>query len=316
MAAPKPRDIAAALAERMADLARDLAGEPSDRRRETWRYGRKGSLAVVIAGPKRGDWFDHEAGCGGDALGLAAHLRREPMREAMRWALAWLGDAAEQMGRTPLTRPIASPEAPREAPQTIDLARRLWAEAVEPAGTLVETYLASRGLMLPDDAPLRFHPRAWRNSASGPHGPAMVALMTDPMANEPCGSHVTYLGQDGRGKAEGRGQKIMLGHVGVIRLVPDEDVTLGLGLAEGIETSLAVMQSFGWRPVWAGTCAGAIARFPVLPGIVALTVFADTDAAGLRSARANCTRWAEAGREARLLAPPTGDWNDGMARAA
>jgi hypothetical protein len=187
---------------------------------------------------------------------------------------------------------------------------------LEPAGTLVQHYLASRGLMLPDDAPLRFHPRAWRNSAYGPPGPAMLAPMTTPDTAEVVGVHVTYLRPDGRGKAEGERPKIMLGNVGVIRLVPDADVTLTLGLAEGIETALSVMQRFGWRPVWAATSAGAIARFPVLAGIEAMTVFADADAAGMNAARTCCTRWAEAGREAAILAPPAGDFADAMPRAA
>ena len=38
-------------------------------------------------------------------------------------------------------------------------------------------------------------------------------------------------------------------------------MTAGLGLAEGIETALAVMQRAGWSPVWAATSAGAMDRF-------------------------------------------------------
>jgi putative DNA primase/helicase len=96
----------------------------------------------------------------------------------------------------------------------------------------------------------------------------------------------------------------------VVRLAPDEEVGHGLGLAEGIETALAVAQGFGWRPVWAATSAGAVRTFPVLPGIECLTVFADADDPGIEAARASCRKWAAAGREAVLLAPPDGDWND------
>ncbi len=305
-------EVAARLAERMPDLARDVAGEPSHRGRETWRFRARGSLAVVVAGPKRGSWHDHEAGEGGDALALVAHLRREPMGAAYGWALAWLSmDGGASPPPAPQARQRA-PEPPREVspPATLDLARDLWREAVPAAGTPVEAYLAARGLRLEDGAPLRFHPRAWRNPAFGPAGSAMVALMTTPDGNAPCGVHVTYLRPDGSGKAAGERQKIMLGNAGCIRLTPDEDVTAGLGIAEGIETSLAVMQGFDWRPIWAATSAGAIARFPLLPGIGALTIFADPDGAGLRAAEACAERWAEAGREARICAPPSGDFND------
>ncbi len=317
--------IAARLAERMPEWTRHLAGEPNRALsgRDEWRYGGKGSLSVIVAGPKRGQWFDHEAGRGGDALGLAAHLHRTAMREAFRGALAWLGEAPHHRSAAALQRPVAPPEAPRGACDAADLRKRwsvnlgraIWREAMAPAGTLAEAYLASRGLTLPADAPLRFHPCAWRNSDNGAPGPAMVALMTMPETGEPCGAHVTYLRADGGGKADGAKPKIMLGAAGVIRLVPDEEVTTGLGLAEGIETALAVMQRTGWAPVWAATSAGAIDRFPVLPGIEALTIFADADGAGINAARACGRRWAEAGREARLLAPPAGDWDDTLPRA-
>jgi hypothetical protein len=170
--------------------------------------------------------------------------------------------------------------------------------------------MQARSLALPPDAPLRFHPMTWRDRRYGPAGPAMVALMTDPVTCSPCGVHVTYLRPDGAGKADGDRPKIMLGSAGIIRLVPDEEVTLGLGLAEGIETALAVMQRAGWRPVWAAGSAGGIGRFPVLPGIERLTVFADTGGAGIEAARTCCRRWAEAGREAVLKPPCDGDWDD------
>ena len=312
--------INARLAERMAELAGDLAGtEPKIAGRTELRFRGKGSLAVAIAGVKRGAWIDREAGCGGDPLGLVAHLRHIPMREALAWSLAWLDEAPASNAPD---RPVAPPE-PRYAPAdddskawSRDLARRLWREGQPAAGTLAEIYLGSRGLLLPPSAPLRFHPAAWRNSANGPRGPAMVALMTSPEAKEPVGAHVTYLRGDGTGKAEGASNKVMLGSVGVIRLVPDDEVTMGLGLAEGIETALATMQRTGWRPVWAATSAGAIARFPVLGGIRALTVFADRDVAGLEAARTCCRGWADAGHEARILAPPVGDWDDALQGSA
>jgi hypothetical protein len=195
------------------------------------------------------------------------------------------------------------------------MARKMWREALPAAGTLVETYLASRGIELEPGAPIRFHPRCWRNRDCGPPGPAMVSLMTAAETGEPCGAHVTYLRPDGSGKADGDRPKIMLGAAGVIRLVPDEEVTLGLGIAEGIETSLSVMQRFGWRPVWAACSASGIHAFPVLAGLNALTVFPDQDSAGLNAAESCAARWQEAGREAQIIAPPAGDFNDIARRA-
>jgi hypothetical protein len=308
--------MAARLAERMPALVHDLLGEPNRAlsRRDDWRYGRKGSLSVLVAGPKRGAWHDHEAGIAGDALGLVIHLRRCPMREALRWALAWLGDAPRYRGAIATQGPVALPEAPH-APSpspSIDLARRVWAEAVVPAGTLVEIYLASRGLALPAAAPIRFHPACPRGAE---RWPAMVALMTDPEAGKPCGVHRTFLARDGQGKTPGpMPAKMMAGKAGVIRLAAHEGGAAALGIAEGIETALAIMQRAGWYPVWAATSAGAIARLPILAAIPALTVFADRDEAGMSAARACCRRWAAAGRTARLLAPTAGDWHDALPR--
>jgi putative DNA primase/helicase len=122
---------------------------------------------------------------------------------------------------------------------------------------------------------------------------AVVALMTDPESNQPCGIHRTFLYPDGSKR-----ERKMLGKQGVVRLSPDEEVTQGLGIAEGIEDGLAVLLS-GWAPVWAATSSGAIERFPVLAGIESLTVFADADEAGIKAAHRCTERWAAAGREAR-----------------
>ena len=310
---PSPSELADMLAGHVEALSRELMGcDPTSRSRTDLRFRRKGSLAVSIVGPRRGRWHDHEAGTGGDALGLVAHLRGVPMREAYRWALAWLGIAGGASLRPEPRRPVAAPEAQRAPSETGALARRIWREAIPAAGTRAEHYLNARGLALPADAPLRFHPACPRGAE---RLPAMVALMTKPDTAEPCGVHRTFLRADANAKAEGQA-KMMCGAAGVIRLIPDEDVTIGLGLAEGIETALAVMQRTGWRPVWAASSAGAIARFPVLPGIEALTIFADNGTAGIGAAAAGAARWAAAGREARIIAPPAGDWDDATREAA
>jgi len=234
--------------------------------------------------------------------------RRCGFVDALWWARDFLGEPQPSRdGHKPPPPPAPVDAAPSA---TLDLARCLWREAVLASGTLAEAYLAHRGLRLEPRMPLRFHPRAWRNRANGPPGPAMLALMTCPERNEPTGVHVTYLRPDGRGKADGPSPKMMLGRSGVIRLSLNEQVTLGIGLAEGIETSVAVMQRLNWRPIWAATCAGAVASFPVLPGLDAITIFSDCDPAGVRAAKACARRWVEAGREATIWTPERGDWRD------
>ena len=303
-------ELRAALRARAAEVGEALLGPPAWRRRSELRWGRRGSLSLAVAGERAGLWHDHERGEGGDLLGLIQRERRCGFPAALDWARGFIGEPPPSREPRPAKPPAAPDYAEREPSATLDLARRLWREAVPAAETLVETYFAHRGLRLEPAMPLRFHPRAWRNRANGPPGLAMVALMTCPERNEPTGVHITYLRPDGRGKADGPAAKAMFGRRGVIRLSPDEEVTLGIGIAEGIETSIAVMQRLDWRPVWAATCAGAVASFPVLPGLDEITIFSDCDPAGMRAAETCARRWSEAGREATIWTPERGDWRD------
>ena len=125
----------------------------------------------------------------------------------------------------------------------------------------------------------------------------MVALMTDAATGRPTGIHRTYLDAEAN-----KLSRRMLGQMGVVRSSADEEVSLGLGITEGVEDGLACILS-GWRPTWAATCAGAIAKFPVLPGIEALTIFSDADEPGLKAAEACRSRWLAAGKEAEIVCP-------------
>jgi len=180
---------------------------------------------------------------------------------------------------TPLLK-RAEPE-----PKKVDWS--LWHRAVPLPGTLAKKYFVHyRKLKIGSldlDHCLRFN-RVHR---------MVVALMTDPVTNDPVGIHRTYLNAEG-----GKFDRKMLGHQGVVRITSDEDVTYGLGIAEGIEDALAV--ALDWGPAWAATSAGAIERFPVLSGIDCITVFADADAAGAKAACACAERWMAAGKEARI----------------
>lgn len=84
-------EISQRLAENIEPLARELLGPPNRplRTRRELRFGSKGSLSVVLAGGKRGGWYDHEAAKGGRAFGL---VQREIGKAGAReWALRWLG---------------------------------------------------------------------------------------------------------------------------------------------------------------------------------------------------------------------------------
>ena len=309
----------AALANLPSLLARWLPDGRRDGReyiaRNPCRADRKfGSFSVNL---HSGKWADFAVDArGGDPVSLLAYLEGCLQSEAARRLaedLA-LGDVRCDIRRPQRRRPASEPPlAPKgdDDRRNLDLARRLWREAIRAADSPVETYLRGRNLTLPAGAPVKFHPSCPR----GPERlPAMLALMTTAGSNEPVGVHRTFIQPNGSGKADGNA-KMMLGRAvgAVVRLSPDDDVTLGLGIAEGIETSLAIL-GIGWAPVWACLSTGTMRTFPALPGIEALSIFADHDGAGQKAARVCANRWAAAGREARIVMPqkPCADWNNVM----
>lgn len=307
-------NLRAAAANNAGPLAEALLGQRNAKAstKTRWHFGsNQGSLWVSLEGARKGTWHDAASGEGGDLIALVEHARGCSFLEAVDWLRSWFGVPPGERA-PPRPAPERDPGQDKQHQRNLrDLARKAWQASGPATGTLVETYLACRGLALPPDAPLRFHPSCPREHE---RLPAMVALLTDASTGEAVGIHRTYLRADGAGKAEGK-SKMMLGGAGVVRLVPDEEVTLGLGIAEGIETSLAVMQA-GWRPVWSCGSAGGVSRFPVLGGIEHLTVFADPGKAGEKAGATCAGRWSEAGREARVFAAPpdTSDWLDLLMR--
>ena len=95
------------------------------------------------------------------------------------------------------------------------------------------------------------------------------------------------------------------------RATPDEEVTGGLGICEGIETGLSLLAS-GWKPVWAVMSANGIADFEILSGVESLTIWADDDETGIAAAKRCAARWLAVGNDCEVVLPPqnSNDWND------
>jgi putative DNA primase/helicase len=164
----------------------------------------------------------------------------------------------------------------------------LWRNATPLPGTLGEQYFIKQRKLDVRQFDLH-HCLRWNENAR-----TIIALMQHPMTDTPCGIHRTFLNEDGSKR-----ERKMLGKQGVEKLTADEDVTLGIGITEGVEDGLAVLLS-GWAPIWAATSAGSLAKFPIFHGIESLTIFADADSTGLEAAQVCVGRWLVAGREARI----------------
>jgi putative DNA primase/helicase len=152
-------------------------------------------------------------------------------------------------------------------------------------------YLKARNCIVPpSDGDLR--------SYHHPKGDCIVGLITDPISTQPVSLHYTYVRADGTKWSD---REVEAGHtnVGVIRLWPDEAITTGLGIAEGIESALSLAHKI--KPVWATINAGNMACFPLLAGIESLTIAADNDQAGLKAAEDCAETWKY--RKVRTITP-------------
>jgi len=260
------------------------------------------------------DGHYHCFGCGahGNAITFTMQIQGVSFPDAVRLLKSGAGISE----RTPPAVADSTPAKVLEHRDERQRAYKIWKESLPIGGTIVEKYLWFRGATVPRRSCLRFHPTCPRGKNE--KLPAMVAAMTTP-DNEFCGVHRTFLRADGMGKIEHGKAKMMLGRAGVIRLAPNDEITTGLGICEGIETGLALIQRAGWVAIWAAGSRDGIAKFPVLNGIDCLTIFPDRDDSGdgAKAAEACAQRWSAAGRETQIIWPPSGtDWNDVLAKVA
>ena len=233
-------------------------------------------------------------------------------------------DRAAASARPSATRPVPVPALMETADkerhaERVASANRLWNEAGDPRGTLAETYLRSRGLDLDEDVAgnvLRFHPKCpWRDEDQNRtiFVPAMIAAMRAIDGDALVAVQRTALRPDGT--------KIGRRYTGdaggaAIKLTPDEEVTHGLHVGEGLETCMSAI-SLGIKPCWATGSSGGIARFPVLRGIDALTVLGEAGTASYKALVEVSARWLAAEREIAVIEPTVGsDINDSIREVA
>jgi len=184
----------------------------------------------------------------------------------------------------------------------------LW-DRCQPVRGVAAEYLQTRKCRIPPaDGDLRWCPAL--KHPSGYVGPALVALITDAVTRQRLSLHRTWITPTGKAALE-TPRLPLAGHStagGCIRLWPDEAVTVGLGVAEGIESALSL--AWAYTPVWALIDAGHLSKFPVLDGIESLVIARDQDQAGIKAASECATRWARAGREVLATSQAQNDLND------
>ena len=206
---------------------------------------------------------------------------------------------------------------------------RIGAEAMSltvPEAKPARKYLESRGITIrPNISGLRYHPSLAYFSEEGQDQgryPGLVGMLTDGQG-QAVTVHRIYLTQDGRKAPVAFPKKTMpypsdRNLTGAaVRLGPVSDI---LGIAEGIETALAVTQATG-MVCWATTSATLLAKIILPAEVNRVVVWGDHDTtkerAGQNAALRLAARLTEEGRKAKVEIPPpppsgrkSSDWAD------
>lgn len=258
-----------------------------------------GPCPVPSHGRGRGDWNWSLSLCSGTNTDLLVHCFAGCDPRDVLAALRNLPLHRSATATCQTDRPIRVSAVSRQT------ALDLWNGALPIGGSIVEAYLARRGLSKTCRA-LRFLPDAW-HAPSARRRPAMLARLEDLQANT-LAVQRTFLATDGR-KADVDPVRMMLGRLtsGAVHLTPAGET---LGIAEGVESALAASQ-IHYVPCWAA-CGARLHRI-ALPGTVRhVILFADNDPPGLQTAERAARRFQAEGRRVDICAPgsPGADWND------
>jgi putative DNA primase/helicase len=214
-----------------------------------------------------------------------------------------------------IERTLIDSDEIKKTARRIQRAQSLYRGSFDAPGTLVESYLRSRGIKLLPPV-LRFI--RWCPHRNG-HAYAAVAAPIVDVDNALIGMSATFLRPDGSGKVDlpSKEQRQFYGVVkgGAVRLE-----TLGepLFIGEGIESLVSAMQLYANPAGWAALSAFGLAALELPPEIQNIVIVADNDDAGIDAALAAHRRWSDEGRTVRIITPPDGDndFNDTLQKRA
>ena len=228
----------------------------------------------------------------GDALDFVRRLHGVGLVEAIHMI---------DGGALPVVQRVVGERNREPEPARTEEAEAIWRDAVEADGTPAARYLASRGLGGPVPDVLRF--ARLRYGTRGELHPVMVALIVD-RDGVPQGIQRTYLNAAGTGKAAVPKAKLSLGRVkgGAVRLAPAGRAVI---VTEGIEDALTLQRGTD-LPAWAAAGAGMLSAMLLPPHVREVTIGADADETGERSAQQARSVFLEQGRSVRILRPMPG----------
>lgn len=230
---------------------------------------------------RSGKWLDHATSDrGGDPISLYQYLEGLPDALSAAKQLAQelgLSDDGERYRKTRESlgvRPKSPPtDEARERAKRIGVAHKIWSMRRPAAGTLVEKYLAYRGVyQLPKT--VTYGELYHQALAKGATCPAMLSMIVD-VHGSLTGVHKVYLQEPGR-KADIDPPKVMNG-VALGSSVRLSARSPNLLIGEGVESSLSLLQLCPDWTVWAALSANGIAALAIPEWARTVVVVADHD---------------------------------------
>jgi hypothetical protein len=271
---------------------------------------KQGSCVIALEGERAGDWVDFDDHQGGGPLSTLEHATGLTGRALIEYAAELAGPAPVNGASHPIAESLTKEQRAENTAREIEL---ILVRTAPLKGTAGEAYLAGRGLQVPDTPDLLFHrDLTYWDTRTG--YPALIAIVRD-AAGQQIAIHRTYLAPDCSGKADVPKPRMMLGSVagGAVRLgqLGEHGV---IGLAEGVETALSVMQACPALPVWAALSSGNLEQLMLPPEITRVVLLADHDGegVGLKAAERAAARFHAEGRRVWIAHPPGpgDDFND------
>lgn len=278
------------------------------------RSRRHGSIAFDQA---KGQWYDHEADQGGDAVALVMRELGFPQtKEGYAEAFRWLEDAgfrAPDPERAAERARRAAEAAERKRIEEAALRAKAWAifdqgtplNGADPASR----YLAARAIAGPYHDALRCGV-TW-NAEARRKMPALVAALTMLETPDAVRAVQRIYVEDGL-KADVLTPKKALGPIGGAGVILG-DIRDAMVVAEGVETALSASRMIG-LPAVATLGAGNMRVLIVPTRVRRVVIAADRDAKGVgeRAARDLGERLAACGVDASIAFPPEPfkDFND------
>jgi putative DNA primase/helicase len=220
----------------------------------------------------RGTWICNQCGAG-DGMELALRFTGMSFADCAKEIRERLGEAVERKPKDKI-----DPEQARRACQL------LWRGSIPVFDDEAGAYLRSRGFVAPfPPQVLRFHPAAEVSDHPTKRTmPALLARVSD-NAGDGVNIHRTYLENGRKARWTPRGEtveaacrRLMPGELpadAAIRLVPHDGI---LGVAEGVETAMAVIRDFG-IPCWSLINSTHMGRWRVPDDVRELHIFGDAD---------------------------------------